>query len=32
MTILTLLYLIYYKKIHIEGQEIEFTIKDLIQK
>lgn len=32
MTILTLLYLIHYKKIHIESQEVEFNINDLIQK
>ena len=32
MTILTLLYLIHYQKLHIENQEIAFTIDDLIQK
>ena len=32
MTILVLLYFIYYKKLHIEGEEVSFTLDDLIQK
>ena len=32
MTILVLLYLIHYKKLHIEWQEVEFSLQDLISK
>lgn len=32
MTMLVFLYLMHYKKLHLEGDEITFTLEDLVEK